>query len=99
MRESYPQPSELAFRILLPLPLHFFTSVVFSSTVVHIKTKTRNKRKVGDGMRLVLSHTTTNFEVGNTVAKSTVALKLFVCEVQLPFEIKYYEMHFVVILF
>jgi len=26
---SYPQFSEMAFRILLPLPLHFSASVVF----------------------------------------------------------------------
>jgi len=38
-----------------------------------------------------VKHSTTNFEVGHTVAKSTVAC---VCEIQLTFEIKCYKMHF-----
>ena len=70
MRESYPQLSDLAFRILFPLPQYIYTRVAFSSG--HIKTKAPNWRKVEDDTRRALSN-----KVGHTVAKSKVALKMF----------------------
>ena len=56
MRESYPQVSELAFRVLLPFATTYLCESGYSA-LVHIKTKARNRRKVEDDMRLALSNT------------------------------------------
>jgi len=61
------------------LLLQHFSASVFSA-LVRIKTMARNQRKIEDDIRLAVSvkRPTTGFEVGHTVAKSTVALKMFV---------------------
>ena len=85
MRESYPQVSELVFRILLP----FSTTYICESGVsalVHVKPKALNRRKVEDDIDLL--YLTLNHEslIGFAIAKSTVAPT----DVKLSsFEIKY----------
>ena len=56
MSESYPQISELAFGILLPFATTYLRESGFS-TLLHIKTKERNRMKVGGEIRLALSNT------------------------------------------
>ena len=56
MYKSYPQLSELAFRILLPFATTYLCESGFSS-LVSIKSKSRNRRNVEDDMRLALSNT------------------------------------------
>ena len=71
MRESFPQVSELAFRILLPFATTYLCESDFSA-LVHIK---RKARKIEDDVRLVLSNTKLRIpKIGFAVAKSTVAL-------------------------
>ena len=60
MSESYPQVSELAFRILLPFATTYLCKSGFSA-LVQIKTKAQNRRKVEDEMRLALSNTKPRF--------------------------------------
>jgi len=49
------------------------------SALAHIKTEARNQRIVEHDKKInTVKHSSTNFEVGHTVAKSTVALKMFV---------------------
>ena len=54
MSESYPQISKVAFRILLPFATTYLCECGFF-TLLHIKTKKRNRMKVEDDMRLALS--------------------------------------------
>ena len=93
MRESYPQVSELVFRILLP----FSTTYICESGVsalVQVKPKALNRRKVEDDIDLL--YLTLNHEslIGFAIAKSTVAPT----DVKLSsFKIKYLWSVFVVI--
>jgi len=56
VRESYPQRSELAFRILLSLQ-QYISARGFFCFVAHIKTKARNQRIVELDKRLARSNT------------------------------------------
>ena len=56
MSKSYPQISKLAFRTLLPFATTYLCESGFS-TLLHIKTKERNRMKVEHDMRLALSNT------------------------------------------
>ena len=56
MSESYPQISKLAFRTLLPFATTYLGESGVS-TLLHIKTKERNRMKVEHDMRLALSNT------------------------------------------
>ena len=56
MTESYPQISKLGFRTLLPFATTYLCESGFS-TLLHIKTKERNKMKVEHKMRLALLNT------------------------------------------
>ena len=56
MSESYPQISKLAFRTLLPFATTYLCESGFL-TLLHIKTKERNRMKVEHHMRLALSNT------------------------------------------
>jgi len=55
VRESYPQLSELAFRIFLPLP-QYLCERGFSA-LAHIKPETRNQSKVEHEIRLAPPNT------------------------------------------
>ena len=55
MHESYPQVSELAFRVLLSFAPTYLCENGFSA-LVHVKTKARNRRKVENNLRLTLSN-------------------------------------------
>jgi len=51
----------------------------YAYALVHIKTKgTKSKESRGGYKISTVKHSTTNFEVGHTIAKSTVALKMLV---------------------
>ena len=53
MRESYPQVSELAFRILLAFAATYYASASAAFQLLHIsKTKARNQRKFEDDITL-----------------------------------------------
>ena len=56
MTESYPQISKLGFRTLLPFATTYLCESGFS-TLLHIKTKERNRMKVEHKMRLALLNT------------------------------------------
>jgi len=86
VRESFPQLSELAFRILLPLPQYISTRVVFSSGS---HKNEGSKLKKGQGW----------CEISNFKQRCPRGCKVKgrienVHEIKLPFEVKRYEMHF-----
>ena len=56
MRESYPQVSELAFRILLPFSTTYISESGISA-LVHVKPKAPNRRKAEDDIRFASYNT------------------------------------------
>lgn len=56
MYQSYPNVTMLAFRVLLPFASTYLCESGFS-TLLHIKTKARNRLNVEDDMRLALTNT------------------------------------------
>ncbi|XP_042241735.1 zinc finger BED domain-containing protein 5-like [Homarus americanus] len=56
MHQSYSKVNMLALRVLLPFASTYLYEAGFS-TLVHIKSKTRNRLDVKDEMRLVLTNT------------------------------------------
>lgn len=56
MYKSYPNVTMLAFRVLIPFASTYLCESGFS-TLLHIKTKARNRLNVEDDMRLALTNT------------------------------------------
>ena len=56
MYQTYPNVTMLAFRVLLPFASTYLCESGFS-TLLHIKTKARNRLYVEDDMRLALANT------------------------------------------
>jgi len=81
VRESFPQLSELSFRILLSFATTHLCESVFS-VLLHIKIKARNQRKVEHDERLALqtlNHGFRSYPYGCTVNRRIEnALKIFV---------------------
>jgi len=80
VRESFPQLSEPAFRILLSFATTHLCESGFSA-LVHIKVKARNQRKVEHDKRLMVSTANTQPRISKlpyTVAQSIFVLKMFV---------------------
>ena len=86
VREPFPQLSELAFRILLPLPQYISTRVVFSSSS---HKNEGSKLKKGRGW-CEISNVKQIWPCGCKVKGRIENIH----EIKLPFEVKRYEMHF-----
>ena len=94
VRESFPQLSELIFRMLLSFATTHLCESGFSA-LVHIKKKARNQRKVEHDKRLVVSTPNTQPRISKLPYGCTVNRRIENdCEIRLLFEINCYKMHF-----